>query len=882
MTNKPQPNDFDDDRTVIPDSQSHLDSVNSNGLQETFISPVDVPLKPHEATQLGSISKFADSSSQYEFLRPGSLKAKSPAGNLPSIGEYDVTGVLGRGGMGVVHRATHRKLKREVALKMMLMGAHASEEDMQRFLTEARAVAHLQHPSIVQIFEVDEHEHMPYFTLELVTGRSLDVHLHDKTLSERDAAKLMQTLCLALQYAHEKGILHRDLKPANVLMTGDGRPKVTDFGLARNVEDDGEDSSRTKAGTIMGTPSYMSPEQARGDVHLLTPATDQYSLGAILYEILTGRPPFKGARAIDTVMQVLQKDPVAPRELQPGLSVDLETICLKAMEKDVAKRYESCAAMAEDLGRFLRGEPILARPVGQAERLWRWCKRNPVIASLSSLAASALIAVAGISTWSAITLGSKNAELTQRTERLQDFVQTMYTELLDFNVDEAPRIKPARDRLLGSFNDIMLQVVDELPKTGQAEPTYAAVKMGLVESLIDRQKTDEAEVILEELREIFERRVILKQGSDASRNNLVLLMSKIGNLKRDLRRDLQASLKEHQRALEIAQEIVDPPKAADDGQGRLPVYVARTLLADTHMELGATFYRLGDPEKALRHLDLAMTLREQAIIDFDQDPEAAASSPEDRAAERDYLVEDLNYKKLGTAAALFRAGRFPEAELLLKASFDASAARLQDDPQNPRLRHDFVGQSGLWAEFLGFTSRGEEALAVLELAATHLNDLLADDPAGVAFRRTVSVAFYRLSQWRKELNQGDSEAPLQKCLSIRQMLADNELDNDRRQLDLMLVLARSGNSDKALVIAEKYLAQPNRDNEMLVEIARALAQGSSATTNETDRKKLRGRAIGVLNVAIQNGFADTVFLLGELDLKPLREVSEFQSLVNNR
>ncbi|MBL8819207.1 MAG: protein kinase [Planctomyces sp.] len=858
-----------DQPTVIP---SQRDSSINESIKDTLIGG-PVVSSPDGATQLG-VSTDSDSFEDYEVSVPVSAALR-----LEQLGDYKITGVLGKGGMGIVYRAHHLTLKRDVAIKMMLSGANATAEQAQRFLTEARAVAHLQHPNIVQIFEVGQHQGMPYFTLELVNGQSLSHQLNNRTLSEREAATLMHTLCTTLRYAHDQGILHRDLKPANVLMTADGQPKVTDFGLARRVEDDGEESSKTQVGTIMGTPSYMSPEQARGDVHLLTPATDQYSLGAMLYEMLTGRPPFIGARPVDTVLQVIHQEPTAPRELQPKLSVDLETICMKALQKDVAKRYASCEAMADDLGRFLRGEPILARPVSRLERLRRWCRRNPVVASLSALAVTALVAVAVISTWSAMSLSSKNAELTQRTERLQDFVQTMYGELREFNVDEAPRVKPARDRMLNSFNDIMLQVVDELPREGQAEAVYAAVKMGLVDSLIDQQKTEEAEAILSELQTIYERRLILKQGSDAARNNLVLLFGKIGNLKRDLRRDLPASLKAHQRAFEIANDILQYPKAADDGKGRLRRYEASVLAADAHTNLGATWYRLGDPHKALSHLEKSLTLREDAIREFDEDSDVAEWPPEEKAMERGYLEEDLHFKRLATAAALFRSGRTEDAEPLLKQTLEASRAAMEADPGNPRLRHDVLGQAGLLAEFLGFTGRGAEALTVLEDTTQYVEPLLSDDPAGVAFRRTVSVSLYRLSQWRAEMKQGDAAVPLEQCLTLRRKLAEAEPSNDRRQLDLMLVLARSGLASEAQPLIDKYRTFSNPDTELLVEIARALSQLSIYATTDSERDRLITEATTTLDQAKTLGFQDTVYLSGEPDFAPLRSQTGFQTLL---
>ena len=295
-----------------------------------------------------------------------------------NVAGYEILGVLGRGAMGIVYKARQRGLKRLAALKMILAGDHASEQELARFRSEAEAVARLQHPNIVQIFEVGEDQGRPFFSLEFVDGESLNKKIKGTPLEPKTAAVLVQKLAEAMHYAHENGIVHRDLKPSNVLLTQDGMPKIGDFGLAKQIE---EDSGKTRPGTVLGTPSYMAPEQAEGKLEKVGPLADQYSLGAILYELLTGRPPFKGASLFDTLEQVRTREPVPPIEFQPGVPRDLETICLKCLQKEAPKRYTSDRALAEDLRRFLTGEPILARPVGPAERLWRWCKRNPRVAT---------------------------------------------------------------------------------------------------------------------------------------------------------------------------------------------------------------------------------------------------------------------------------------------------------------------------------------------------------------------------------------------------------------------------------------------------------------------------------------------------------------------
>jgi Tol biopolymer transport system component len=307
---------------------------------------------------------------------------------------YEIISELGRGGMGVVYQARHQKLGRVVALKMILSGAHAGEADLARFRTEAEAVARLQHPSIVQIFEVGEHDGRPYFSLEFCGGGSLEKKLAGVPLPPKEAASLAETLARAMHAAHEASVVHRDLKPANVLLTKDGTPKITDFGLAKKLDEAGQ----TASGAIMGTPSYMAPEQAGGKSAQIGPRTDVYALGAMLYEYLTGRPPFRAATALDTVLQVIADEPVPPTQLQPRTPRDLETITLKCLQKDPASRYASAQALADDLTRYRTGEPVRARPVGPAGRLWRWGRRNPTVAGLLGVIGLLLVLLAAVMT----------------------------------------------------------------------------------------------------------------------------------------------------------------------------------------------------------------------------------------------------------------------------------------------------------------------------------------------------------------------------------------------------------------------------------------------------------------------------------------------------
>ncbi len=399
-----------------------------------------------------------------------------PPAKFRLVAGYEILDEIGRGGMGVVYRAIQPALRRQVALKMITQGIHAGQSELLRFRREAEATAALQHPYIAQVFDVGELDGQPYIAMELVRGHALSEHLEMHPLRFDEAAKLLVKLSLAMQHAHASGIVHRDLKPQNILLdlsspevagVGELRPKIVDFGLAKRID---PSVTVTSTGVILGTPSYMSPEQSTGNNAMVGPSTDIYALGAILYETIAGRPPFKGVSPIETLNQVRTVDPVKPSVLRPGMPRELETICLKCLQKSPKDRYLTVADLLEDLNRFLDGRPILARPASLAGLTWKWTKRHPAVAALIAvivLASTAMVAL-GLAYNASLRSALSSAKAAQaRADGNFQFAFRAVEQMLDrvgfSQLADTPEMEGVREELLSDAVGFYSKMLESQP-----------------------------------------------------------------------------------------------------------------------------------------------------------------------------------------------------------------------------------------------------------------------------------------------------------------------------------------------------------------------------------------------------------------------------------
>lgn len=392
-----------------------------------------LPLIPEKEKVVDSVSASNNNTGDLtDFTQTEFQAADRQSNALSNIGDYQIIDEIARGGMGVVFKARQTSLDRVVALKMILAGEMAADEDIQRFRSEAEAAANLDHPRIVPIYEIGELGGQPYFSMGFIEGESLQEKLIDGPLPAKEAALTIRKIAEAISYAHENGVIHRDLKPANVLCDPNGEPRVTDFGLAKRL---GSNSDLTGTGQILGTPSFMPPEQALGATSIVDERSDIWALGAILYNLLTGRAPFHAASPIETLKQVVDKEPVSPRVFDPQIPVDLETITLKCMEKEQSKRYQSADELIAELDRFVNDEPILARPITRVEKCFKWCKRHKLLSVLA--AAILLLFTSGI----VLTIQLSHAEFKRALSEQQKLGSMMIGDSSLLHVRQMPQAR---------------------------------------------------------------------------------------------------------------------------------------------------------------------------------------------------------------------------------------------------------------------------------------------------------------------------------------------------------------------------------------------------------------------------------------------------------
>jgi serine/threonine-protein kinase len=728
---------------------------------------------PQFATQLGplfAVHRVLDAESRSERSAPA-LADQDPCSGQNDLAPdqtvvpgYEILERLGRGGMGVVYRARHQHLHRDVALKMIAAGDYVDASMRNRFRAEAQAMARLQHPHVVQVFEVGEAETGPYLALELVEGGSLAQQLDGTPQPAHPSALLLETLARAMHHAHQRGLVHRDLKPANILIAADRTPKITDFGLAKWLQGG---TGLSSTGVVLGTPSYMAPEQANPRTREVGPATDVYALGAILYEMLTGRPPFLAETALDTLQQLQTQEPVPPRRLQPKVPRDLETICLKCLEKEPARRYPNAEALADDLGRFLRGEQTWARRLGPVGRLVRWCRRRKMLAGLAAgLVVTVVVGFAGI-TWQWRRAEANLTDSERERERAVKAEEHAQRRVQDLRF-------LARKFIL-EFQD-------------QIETTAGATRMRefLVQTALPyldglaRETGNEPEV----LGELF--------------TAYIRLGNVQGNSIGSHRGDTQAALASYRKALEIAQAMVqaDPDNPA-----------TRRRLLMSYQKIGAIRMERGEPHEALACFERCLELSQ-----------AHGATGNDAGVQHDLAVI---YQHLGETQLVL--GRASEALGSYRQALALIQGLVKADPNDRRNERDLAVCYVRIGEAHDVLAQKREALAAFQHGLELFQARAKSDPHDARARRDLSMAHLRVGEAQLELQQNaEALVNFQRCLEIVQALAQLDPNDVRSQADLSMAYKKLGEAHAAVDEKAEALAS----FQHCVDLDRARAEAS--------------------------------------------------------
>jgi len=878
MTDVPRPSQS----STRPPGHTNDEPNEQNALPEELA--VGGTLPPDDASSDGTaLAVTVDFSAAPHAPRPKGV-------SLPG---YEIAGELGRGAMGVVYKARQVALDRWVALKMVLSGAHAGENQLARFAAEAKAVAALQHPNIVQIYEIGIHEGLPYFTLELVDGGTLSQKVHRQPQPPAQAAHLVETLARAIAYAHRHGVIHRDLKPGNVMLTGEGIPKIADFGLAKRLEDT---SGQTKSGAVLGTPSYMAPEQARGESHAVGATVDVYALGAMLYELLTGRPPFEAATVMETMLAVTRDEPVPPSRLQPHTPRDLETICLKCLDKDPAKRYASAEALAEDLRRYLSGEPILARPISAPARLYRWCRRNPGIASLSAAVFLLLLVVSIVSVVSNFRIRHES-QLKDENARLKEAEAERALKAEQQAQASAKTASEQRTLALNTLYSLITKVDDNLSHTeGMNDVRQDILKTAMdglgkvsrtVENarMVDRsmgvalQRMAALHERLGNIREairlykrsvqIFDRLETENPDDDWLRWDKAVAFDALGSLSNESEGDSVAAMDYYLKALAMRQQVVFHPRRADP-----PFSVKRPItLLISYLRLGDMCRRVGRPAQARDYLKQGMKQCEAILAD---DPKDAAA-PYYRAHFQ---------RSLGLAFAHFDVSR---ARAFLEQSVQWRRAELAAKPSSGVAKRELGSIYDAMGDVELEQNNGPSAIAHYAHSFSLYEGLHKGEPNNAEVTWYLAYAYYRLGRAYEAVgDRGVAVKEFTAAIKLREELAKNNPRDVQFQRELMLVRAHLGRYREATRTCAELRQRAPKNPQVLLDIARGYALSARAlrSTAGPEKGEQIGRsrsyeasALEALRQAISFGYQDAVLLERDPDLAPIRANPEFKEIL---
>jgi serine/threonine-protein kinase len=769
--------------------------------------------------------------------------------------------------MGVVYKARHLRLKRLVAVKMILAGGHAGPDNLARFRTETEAIARLSHPNIVQVFEVGEHGETPFFSLEFCGGGSLAMKLAATPLPPAEAAALVQTLARAMQAAHDKGVVHRDLKPANVLLADDGTPKITDFGLAKKLDEAGQ----TIPGAVMGTPSYMAPEQAEGGRDV-GPLADVYALGALLYECLTGRPPFKAATSIDTMMQVVSAEPVPPRRLNPAVPRDLETICLKCLRKEPARRYPSAQGLADDLGRFLSHEPILARRTTTRERFAKWCRRNPWIVGLSGAVIFAVVAWAVTFSQKkqlervveSMGRGTKEQEVVVRGQELKPLspIFDLGRNWIAKDLREQPgRSEGIRREGLALMGMTLKTIANDMQLTPF---NRVAVHQLLGDFARNLGLLGEAGVEYQQGYDLVEPITRMEPGNDAARANRAVILLRLGSIAWVMKGDVETARKNIEEARALRQEIADHPRSAD-----FTALQNRVALAYSAIDRGRLEFSQGNLITARQQLDQALQARRAWVKEARADEQAMAMS---------YLSEAC----LWMGVVLAHQGDQEGADRLLQEALALSEEVARKDPKDLSFQKDLAEIHGDRGDVQALRGDWEGASVSYQKAREHaLAAKLIGTPEDAAGQVLLARTIERLAAAaEKKGDAKDARGRREMSLRVREALTRIEPACVSWKAAWLLALAHLDRQAEAEAAAAELTPHAAGNAELLLQLARyhAIRAGKAAAPDQ--RRAAAERALALLGDAVSAGYADRFTLAGDPDLAPLWQEADYQALSN--